>query len=510
MHDIKAIRDDPEDFDDRLRRRGLSPQAESLIALDEKRRAAIAALQSAQERRNAASKEIGAALARKDAGAADDLRAEVAGLKATMLELEAAERAAGKALHDALAEIPNLPLDDVPDGKDENDNVEVRRYGEAPVFSNSYVPKEHFEIGEKLGLMDFDIATKLSGARFVVLKGALARLSRALQQFMLDLHTGEHGYQEIEPPVLVRNDAMFGTAQLPKFKEDQYPIRVSAALPKARDYSAPASIRKFSELAKQQDISEQAVYSILKERSPDPETWAVALEFVKGVIDLKEGYRSDIEAITNSLVEADRNAFWLIPTAEVPLTNLVRESILDEKALPLRFTAGTLCFRAEAGAAGRDTRGMIRQHQFEKVELVSITTPEEGRAEHERMTVCAEEVLKRLGMHFRTVELCAGEIGFGSRKTYDIEVWLPGQGRFREISSCSLCGDFQARRMNARFQGGDAKSTRFVHTLNGSGVAVGRALIAVLENYQQPDGGVTIPEVLRGYMGGMTRIEPRA
>jgi seryl-tRNA synthetase len=429
MHDIKAIRDDPQTFDKGLARRGLAPSADSLIALDEKRRAAIADLQRAQERRNAASKEIGAAIARKDVAAADDLKAEVAGLKATMPDLEAAERELTSRLNDELAVIPNLPFDDVPDGKDENDNVEVRRHGDRPHFPNSFTPKEHFEIGEALGLMDFDVAAKLSGARFVVLKGALARLSRALEQFMLDLHTTEHGYQEIEPPVLVRDEAMFGTAQLPKFREDQF---------------------------------------------------------------------------------AAGDGFWLIPTAEVPMTNLVRESIVDEKALPLRFTAGTLCFRAEAGAAGKDTRGMIRQHQFRKVELVSITTPEQARDEHERMTACAEEVLKRLGLHFRTVALCTGDMGFASRKTYDIEVWLPGQGRFREISSCSVCGDFQARRMNARSKAADARSTRFVHTLNGSGVAVGRALVAVLENYQQPDGSVAIPEVLRPYMGGLTAIGAKA
>jgi seryl-tRNA synthetase len=340
--------------------------------------------------------------------------------------MESAEKAAGMLLENELAAIPNLPAADAPDGLDERDNVELRRFGAPPRFPNSFVPKEHFEIGEALGLMDFETAAKLSGARFVVLKGALARLERALMQFMLDLHTGEHGYEEINPPVLVRDAAMFGTAQLPKFRDDQF---------------------------------------------------------------------------------AAGDGFWLIPTAEVPLTNLVRESIVDEKRLPLRYTAGTLCFRAEAGAAGKDTRGMIRQHQFEKVELVSITTPEQSAAEHERMTACAEEVLKRLGLHFRTMALSAGDMGFGARKTYDIEVWLPGQGRFREISSCSVCGDFQARRMNARCKAADAKSTRFVHTLNGSGVAIGRALVAVLENYQGSDGGVSIPEALWPYMGGLKRIE---
>jgi len=426
MHDIRLIRDDPQAFDRGLARRSLPARAAELIGLDERRKAAIAENQRAQERRNAASKEIGAAMGRKDAAAAEALKAEVAELKAKMPELDAAEKAAAAELDAALMSLPNIPFDEVPDGKDENDNVEVRRVGTPPKFPDDFKPKEHYELGEGLGLMDFESAAKLSGARFVVLKGALARLERALMQFMLDLHTTEHGYQEINPPVLVRDDAMFGTAQLPKFRDDQF---------------------------------------------------------------------------------AAGDSFWLIPTAEVPMTNLVRDAITDEKKLPLRFTAGTLCFRAEAGAAGRDTRGMIRQHQFEKVELVSITTPEDALAEHERMTACAEEVLKRLDLHFRTITLCTGDMGFSSRKTYDIEVWLPGQDRFREISSCSVCGDFQARRMNARTKAADAKSTRFVHTLNGSGVAVGRALVAVLENYQNLDGSITIPEVLWPYMGGLTRIE---
>ncbi len=469
MHDIRVIRDNPEVFDEGLRRRGLTARAESLIALDEKRRAAIADLQRAQERRNAASKQVGLAMARKDTAAAEDFRAEVAGLKAVMPELEAAEKRLSKELDDKLAEIPNLPLKDAPDGKDENDNVEIRRHGAPPPFPEGFQPKEHFEIGEALGLMDFEAAAKLSGARFVVLKGALARLERALMQFMLDLHTGEHGYQEINPPILVRDAAMFGTTQLPKFEDDQF-------------------------FAMKWNLVNAA--------------WSEGLEGEKEDDPIFEslGYEDTFRYFLN-LLRNDRLS--LIPTAEVPLTNLVRESILDEKTLPLRYTAGTLCFRAEAGAAGKDTRGMIRQHQFEKVELVSIVTPEESRAEHERMTACAEEVLKRLGLHFRTVALCTGDLGFASCKTYDLEVWLPGQGRFREISSCSLCGDFQARRMNARSKAADAKSTRFVHTLNGSGVAVGRALVAVLENYQQADGSVTIPEVLRHYMGGLTRIEAR-
>jgi seryl-tRNA synthetase len=475
MHDIRAIRENPEAFDEGLRRRGLSPRAGELVALDEKRRAAILALQTAQERRNAVSKQIGVAMARKDTVAADDFRAEVAGLKATMPELEAAEREAGAALDVELAAIPNLPLADTPDGKDENDNVELRRHGAPPDLGGMNKPREHFEIGEALGLMDFDAAAKMSGARFVVLKGALARIERALEQFMLDLHTSEHGYVEVSPPVLVRDAAMFGTAQLPKFEGDQFAVyQGKAGTPEMR----AAEIE-----------DDRAIFAYGVAESVD------RLE-VDDRSSLFEGAITDLQPHS-----------WLIPTAEVPLTNLVRESIVDEKTLPLRFTAGTLSFRAEAGAAGRDTRGMIRQHQFKKVELVSITTPEQSRAEHERMTGCAEEVLKRLGLHFRTMALCAGDMGFAAQKTYDIEVWLPGQGRFREISSCSVCGDFQARRMNARTKGADAKATRFVHTLNGSGVAVGRALIAVLENYQQPDGSVAVPDVLRPYMGGLTRIE---
>jgi len=463
MHDIKWIRENSRAFDEGLARRSLPPRAESLIALDDRRRAAILELQKAQERRNVASREIGAAMARKDALVAGALKDEVAKLKAAMPELEATEREAGGALDTELAAIPNLPAPDTPDGKDEHDNVEARRHGAPPQFPAGFKPKEHFEIGEALGLMDFEAAAKLSGARFVVLKGALARLERALLQFMLDLHTREHGYEEINPPVLVRSAAMFGTAQLPKFKEDQF-----------------LATRMLSEAEHQERIA-----------AAEAQAGPYTKELQPFLID-------------------DKDPFWLIPTAEVPMTNLVRDSITDEKRLPLRYTAGTLCFRAEAGAAGRDTRGMIRQHQFEKVELVSITTPEESAAEHERMTACAEEVLKRLDLHFRTVALCTGDMGFASQKTYDIEVWLPGQGRFREISSCSVCGDFQARRMNARCKAADAKHTRFVHTLNGSGVAVGRALVAVLENYQNPDGSVTVPDVLKPYMGGLTRIAPKA
>ena len=434
MYDIKWIRENAETFDEGRTRRGLEPLAAVLLALDDKRRAAIARSQAAQERRNAVSKEIGLAMKAKDAAKAEALKAEVAALKTSLPEFEAEEKAAIEALDGALSEIPNTPLPDVPFGRDENDNPELRKVGELPQFA--FQPKEHFEIGEALGLMDFEAAAKLSGARFVVLKGALARMERALAQFMLDLHTDVHGYTEVNPPVLVRDDAMFGTAQLPKFRDDQF-----------------------------------AAFA---------------------------GIPADEEA---------KDHFWLIPTAEVPLTNLVRESILDEKDLPIRVTAATPCFRAEAGAAGRDTRGMIRQHQFTKVELVSITTPDKSLEEHERLLGCAEEVLKRLGLAYRVVTLCTGDMGFASQKTYDIEVWLPGQNRYREISSCSVCGDFQARRMKARYRPEGGKDTAFVHTLNGSGVAVGRALIAVLENYQNADGSVRVPEALQPYMGGMKLIE---
>jgi seryl-tRNA synthetase len=462
MYDIKWIRENAEIFDRGRIRRGLEPLAAQIIELDDKRRAAIAKSQAAQERRNAASKEIGAAMKAGDANLAKALKIEVGELKERLAELEAEEREAIATLDTALAEIPNTPLDDVPDGGDENDNVEVRRVGKPQALD--FAPREHFDIGEALGLMDFEMATRISGARFVVLKGALARLERALAQFMLDLHTTEHGYTEVSPPILVRNEAMFGTAQLPKFREDQF--------------YASSGVAEFN-----------AAFEFFA----DPKNSAVLSEPDQG--------RSKLRERLESLAR-----WWLIPTAEVPLTNLVREKILDEKELPLRFTACTPCFRAEAGAAGKDSRGMIRQHQFTKVELVSITTPEASLQEHERMTACAEEVLKRLKLPYRVVTLCTGDLGFASQKTYDIEVWLPGQNRYREISSCSVCGDFQARRMNARYRPGGAKSTRFVHTLNGSGVAVGRALVAVLENYQNGDGSVTVPEALRSYMGGMERI----
>jgi seryl-tRNA synthetase len=447
MHDIKWIRDNAAAFDASLKRRGLGPMSASLLAIDEKRRAAILKSEQAQARRNAASKEIGDAKKAKDEARAASLMAEVAELKTTMPELEATTKAADADLAKELAAIPNLPLDEVPDGTDEHGNVQHHVFGAARSYS--FAPKPHDDLGHGLGLMDFEAAAKLSGARFVVLKKGLARLERAIGQFMLDLHTNEHGYSEINPPLLVRNDVMFGTGQLPKFEEDQF--------------------------------------------------WAI-----KGELLTNEG--NDAAGLHN--LRSER--LGLIPTAEVPLTNLVRESIVEEKQLPMRLTALTPCFRAEAGAAGRDTRGMIRQHQFTKVELVSITTPETSRDEHERMLACAEEVLRRLDLHYRVMTLCAGDMGFSAQKTYDIEVWMPGQGEggaFREISSCSVCGDFQARRMDARYRASDGKP-HFVHTLNGSGTAVGRALIAVMETYQQADGSIAVPDVLQPYMGGAKVVAP--
>jgi len=439
MHDIKWIRENPDAFDAGLKRRGLAPMSASLLAIDEKRRAAILKSEQAQARRNAASKEIGEAKKARDDGRAAALMAEVAELKTTMPELEATAKKADEELAKELAAIPNLPLDEVPDGADEHGNVQHHVFG--AVRNYAFNPKPHDNLGQALGFMDFETAAKLSGARFVVLKKGLARLERAIGQFMLDLHTNEHGYTEINPPLLVRDDVMFGTGQLPKFEDDQF--------------------------------------------------WAI---------------KGELLTAADGNLRSER--LGLIPTAEVPLTNLVRESISDEKELPMRLTALTPCFRAEAGAAGRDTRGMIRQHQFTKVELVSITTPETSKDEHERMLASAEEVLRQLDLHYRVMTLCAGDMGFSAQKTYDIEVWMPGQGEggaFREISSCSVCGDFQARRMDARYRGPDGKP-RFVHTLNGSGTDVGRALIAIMETYQQEGGSIAVPDVLQPYMGGLKVI----
>ena len=423
MHDIKAIRDNPAAFDAGLARRGLPPMAAELLMIDAERRDHVQKLQDAQARRNAASKEIGEAMKSGDTARANALKSEMGAIKDFIAGGEAVERDIDQRLNAALAVIPNIPLADVPDGADETGNMEVRRWGTPPSFA--YEPRQHFDIGEWLGLMDFEAAAKISGARFVVMKGQLARLERAVAQFMLDHQTDVNGYTEHYVPYMVNDAAMFGTGQLPKFAEDLF-------------------------------------------RTTDGR--------------------------------------WLIPTAEVSLTNLVRETILEEASLPMRLTAYTPCFRAEAGSAGRDTRGMIRQHQFSKVELVSITTPEQSRAELERMTGCAESVLQKLGLPYRVMRLCTGDMGFSSRMTYDLEVWLPGQNAYREISSCSVCGDFQARRMEARYKPVDGKGTRYVHTLNGSGLAVGRTMVAILENYQAADGSVTIPEALRPYMGGLEKI----
>jgi len=473
MHDIRFIRDNPDAFDKALARRGLAPQAQRLIALDEQRRAKILALETAQARRNAASKEIGEAKKNKDEEKAKGLLAEVAALKETIPKMEAEEKEASNALNDALAEIPNLPLDEVPDGKDEKDNIEHHRFG--AIRNYAFTPNQHFDLGEALGQMDFETAAKLSGARFVVLKKGLARLERALGQFMLDVHTSEpHNYTEVAPPLLVRDETMLGTGQLWKFRDDQF-------------LAFPDEVR-WRQL---DDFAKSAMREMVRIFETE------GLEAAKKAIDAP--------IIRQNAINPER--YWLIPTAEVPLTNLVRESIVDEAQLPMRFTACTPCFRAEAGAAGKDTRGMIRQHQFTKVELVSITTPEQSKDEHERMLACAEEVLKRLDLHYRVMILSTGDMGFASQKTYDIEVWLPGQNMYREISSCSICGEFQARRMNARYRTKEGRAVRHVHTLNGSGVAVGRALIAVMETYQQADGSIAVPEVLQSYMGGTKKIE---
>jgi seryl-tRNA synthetase len=421
MHDIRTIRDNPAAFDEGLRRRGLEPQAQALLELDARRRAAQARRDELQQRRNAASKEIGAAKAKKLDTA--ELMAEVARLKDQIAAAEAEEKDTAAAIEARLAVIPNIPADDVPLGRDEKDNKLIRSWGEPRKFG--YTPKEHFDLGERLGLMDFERAAKESGARFTLLMGKLARLERALGQFMLDIHTREFGYTEVSPPLLVRQNAMYGVGQLPKFQDDLFRTTTD---------------------------------------------------------------------------------YWLIPTAEVPLTYLVADEIVADTTLPRRYTALTACFRAEAGAAGKDTRGMLRQHQFYKVELVSITHPDRSDEEHERMTRCAETILQRLGLPYRVMLLCTGDMGFASRKTYDIEVWLPGQNTYREISSCSNCGEFQARRMNARFRRAGEKGAGFVHTLNGSGIAVGRALIAVMENYQRQDGAIEVPEALLPYMGGVDAI----
>ena len=496
MLDIKWIRDNQDAFLKGLTDRGFDdPQGTltRILSLDEERRATIQKLQEAQARRNAASKEVGQALAAKDAKRAEHLKEEVAKLKSAIQEGEAKEREIDFELRYLLQRIPNTPASDVPVGPGDDSNKVIREVGKPTKFT--FQPKQHFELGEALGLMDFETAAKLSGARFVVLKGALARLERALSQFMLDLHTSEHGYTEINPPLIVQDHTMVGTAQLPKFREDQYPtLRLVADVDGRKLVMTPSGLKRRNDPnAPWTAEDEEAIQSIQREgaRPRELHFWDHAGNWVKSV------WRFEVYE-------------WLIPTAEVPLTNLVREEIVDEAKLPMRVTAGTPCFRAEAGAAGKDTRGIIRQHQFYKVELVSVTTPEQSAEEHERMTACAETVLKRLELPFRTVVLSTGDMGFAAQKTYDIEVWLPGQdegrGAYREISSCSNCGDFQARRMNARYRAKGAKDTLFVHTLNGSGVAVGRALIAVMENYQEEDGSIRVPDALKPYMGGLITI----
>jgi seryl-tRNA synthetase len=478
VFDIRWIHENPQAFDAGLRKRGLVPGGEvkfaaDLIALDETRRKVVTRLQEGQARRNAASKEIGFAKKAKDEAKAAALVAEVAALKDALAAGEKAQGEADRALTAALSVIPNLPREEVPVGADEHANKEVRRVGAPPKFAWTNKPKQHFELGEALGLMDFETAAKLAGSRFVVLKGQLARLERALAQFMLDLHTNEFGYTEIMPPYLVRDEVMYGTAQLPKFSDDQF--RAERADVQRKHACAEIAVHRAQILDYAEKTGLQAARSAPLE--------ALGLEY-----------------------RPSPDHHWLIPTAEVPLTNLVRSSIRDEGELPIRVTAYSPCFRAEAGAAGKDTRGMIRQHQFSKVELVSITTPDQSLEEHERMTRCAEEVLKRLGLAYRVMLLCSGDMGFASQKTYDIEVWLPGQNTYREISSCSVCGDFQARRMDARYRPKGGGRPEYVHTLNGSGLAVGRTLIAILENYQQPDGSIALPPALVPYLGGLARI----
>jgi seryl-tRNA synthetase len=512
MHDMRFIRDNPEAFDRALNRRNLSEQekkdfsSQNILSIDERRRAIIRVLEQVQARRNAVSKEIGQAKAKKDEVAVQKLMGQVEEFKASIPRMEAEQKEVATELDDLLAEIPNLPLDEVPNGRDANDNVEHHRFGANRDYA--FTPKQHFDLGEALGQMDFEVAAKLSGARFVVLKKGLARLERALGQFMLDVHTSEpHNYTEVAPPLLVNDDAMFGTAQLPKFAYEQFDASRVNDLDLWRSHEVPvieaaeAESRRLEELAR---LMKENFFS----RFFSGKGFGYVNRELRSINESMFRKMSRHAEILSGLATeiSNRINYWLIPTAEVPLTNLIRESIVDEAQLPLRYTACTPCFRAEAGAAGKDTRGMIRQHQFTKVELVSITTPEQSKDEHERMLACAEEVLKKLDLHYRVMILSTGDMGFASQKTYDIEVWLPGQNMYREISSCSICGEFQARRMNARYRTKEGRAVRHVHTLNGSGVAVGRALIAVMETYQQADGAIAVPDALAPYMGGMKTI----
>ena len=477
MHDIKAIRENPQAFVQGWSRRGretAQSDVDALLALDADLRAAQTAFQAAQSRRNDASKQIGMAKAQKDEAKAQALMAEVAELKTTLETTQETERLKTEELRNLLASLPNIPFEDVPEGADEHGNVEVRKHGAPNILS--FPAKDHADLGEALKMMDFEAAARMSGSRFVVLKGQLARLERAIGQFMLDVQTTEHGYTEVNPPVLVRDHALFGTGQLPKFEEDLFKTGLSVS-----------EIKQLTLSLAEQDHSQRR--DTLEYQQENSTMTGVS----RGLEKLHEAAKA-------------LSTLYLIPTAEVTLTNLVREAITAEEELPLRLTALTNCFRAEAGSAGRDTKGMIRQHQFQKVELVSITTPEQSDAEHERMTTCAETILKKLDLSFRTMLLCTGDMGFGAKKTYDLEVWLPSQNTYREISSCSNCGDFQARRMDARTRKAGEKGTRFVHTLNGSGLAVGRTLVAIMENYQDEGGRIAIPAVLQPYMGGLTHI----
>lgn len=507
MHDIKALRETPEAYVKGWSSRGReSAQADvdALLSLDKALRAAKTAFETNQAQLKKLSGEIGKAKAQKDEARAAELMTEVEGLKGAIAEAQETERQTEEALRTLLASLPNIPFDDVPLGEDEGGNVEIRRHGAPNILS--FPAKDHADLGEALkgptgSLMDFEAAAKMSGSRFVVLKGQLARLERAIGQWMLDTQTTEHGYTEVNPPVLVRDHALFGTGQLPKFEEDLFK---TAYVDKERVLQHALGI---VESQKPQILQHQ--FEMMRQVADltgtgEPSIQAKALSY-----DLTQQLLKDVfakaywDAIESELAVEKR---YLIPTAEVSLTNLVREAITAEEELPLRLTALTNCFRAEAGSAGRDTKGMIRQHQFQKVELVSITTPEQSAAEHERMTECAEAILKKLDLSFRTMLLCTGDMGFGARKTYDLEVWLPSQNTYREISSCSNCGDFQARRMDARTRKAGEKGTRFLHTLNGSGLAVGRTLVAIMENYQDEGGRIAVPSVLQPYMGGLTHI----
>jgi seryl-tRNA synthetase len=521
MHDIRLIRDEPDAFDAAMALRGLPPQAARLIELDAARRTSTGRLQELETQRNARSKEIGKAKAQGDEARFNELRAEVDQLKSAMEEAAEAARTAEDVLNQHLAALPNRPASDVPQGKDETENEEVRRWGEPRAYD--FEVKDHVSLGEQLGL-DFERAAAMSGARFAVLHGPLARLERALSAFMLDLHTSEHGYRETSVPYMVRDEALFGTGQLPKFAEDLFEVKTSIAQRKEDIKFRLERIRGVNEgIARSRaELSELGNFARNIADKARAANDLELLEYASGLLDRAEpstqsikdnqenadAVLANIEREVQELERSGSARAWLIPTAEVPLTNLMAGAIHAEGDFPIRMTAHTPCFRSEAGSAGRDTRGLIRMHQFHKVELVSVTTPENSDAELERMTTCAEEVLRRLELPYRVMKLCTGDMGFAAQRTFDLEVWMPSQNIYREISSCSTCGDFQARRMNARFRREGEKKPDYLHTLNGSGVAVGRALVGILENHQNADGSVTIPAALRGYMGGLERLTP--